>query len=157
MVLASRARKHFHAPVPRHLDRHVSRRAKTIQRQASALLDSGNSQAAEADDPRAKERRRLLIFKILRDTVHKIFGRNREFSVASVNCIACKFRMVAEVFHSFAAVFASLISAVQPGNSDSRAYAQAARAFAQLLDDAYNLMPGNYGKLSWRQLAFDHV
>src|SRR5580704_18692024 len=118
MVLASRARKHFHAPVPRHLDRHVSSRAKTIQRQASALLDSGNSQAAEANDPRAKERRRLLIFKILRNTVHKIFGRNREFSVASVNGIAGEFRMVAKIFHSVAAVFASLVGAVQPGDSN---------------------------------------
>ena len=65
--------------------------------------------------------------------------------------------MVAEIFHSVATEFASLVGAVEPGDSDACAHAQAACAVAELLDNADDLMAGNHGRLSRRQFAFDHV
>src|SRR6266478_6553615 len=53
--------KHIHIPVPCHLDRHVSCRAKPIKAQASARFDPREPQRPEPNDSRTKQRRGLFI------------------------------------------------------------------------------------------------
>ncbi len=52
--------------------------------------------------------------------------------------------MVAEIFRASAAVFASAIRLMQPGNPYSRSDGESLRAFPAFLDDADNLVPGNH-------------
>src|SRR4029077_4583358 len=137
--------------------RHVSRRAEAVQSEASAFFDTRNSQAAEADDSGAEKRSGLLILEVFRNLVYKILPRDGVLRVAAIHGVPSELRVVAEIFHSGAAVFASLIGAMEPCNSHPRTLANSPGTFAGFLDCADDLMPGNHWRFSRRQFAFDYV
>ena len=99
----------------------------------------------------------MLVGKCLGDRIYEILGRDGEFRVAAVHGVTRKRGMVAEVFHSRAAKFASLVRAVQPGNADAIAALESPRALAETFDYAYDLMPGNHRGFFRRQFALDNV
>jgi hypothetical protein len=65
--------------------------------------------------------------------------------------------MVAEIFHSGAAVLAGLIRAMKPRNSHPRASAKTRGPFAAFLDCPDDLVPRDHWRFSRRQFAFDNV
>ena len=83
--------------------------------------------------------------------------RNCIFRVPAVHGVARKCGVVTKVFHSGPAVFASLIGAVKPGNSDARADLKSFCAVAKFFDHSDGLMPRNYGRFARRQFTFDNV
>ena len=89
-----------HVPVQRHLNRHVRCSAKTIKSEPPARLDPRKTQRAEADNPRAEERRGLLIWKPFGDFVDEVFGRDDVLRVAAVDRVSCERRVVAKIFCS---------------------------------------------------------
>src|SRR6266481_2625933 len=108
MLFAAGGSVDFRAPVPRYLNGHVPGCAKPVEREARAFFDTRNSQAAEADDSGTEKWSGLFIVKVFRNLVYKIFPRHSVLRVAAIDGVAGKLRMVAEIFHSRAAVFARL-------------------------------------------------
>ncbi len=145
------------APVPRHLNRHVRGRAEPVEAEAPALLDAGETQAAEADNAGAEQRGRVLIGEAIGNGVDEIFGCDDIFGVAAIDGVAGEFRMVAEILGARAAIAADAVGAMQPGNSNARAKREASSAGTELLDHADDLVPWNDGRLARRQFAFDDV
>jgi hypothetical protein len=130
----------------RDLDGDVSGCAKSIESQFAARLNSGEAQAAKANNSGAEERDGLLVWKLLGDGVDKVLRRNNVLGVAAVNGIAREGRMVAKIFRARATEFASAVSVMQPGDAYTGAEGKPGRVGSQLFDDANDLVPWNYGR-----------
>src|SRR5579885_391734 len=153
----ARRSENFRAPVPRHLDGHVRRRAESVESEPPAALDSRKPQAAKSNNSGAQQRRGLLVLKSLGNFVHKLFGRGDGFGIAAIRRVTGENRRIAKIFFLSAAIFASAIGFVQPRDAHSRANRDSSRAFAVLLHHAHHLMPRDYRRFFRWQLAFHHV
>src|SRR5580700_1195110 len=98
--------------MPRHLNRHMRRRAKTIKSQPPAWLDTRKPQAAESNDPRAKQWRGLQIGESFGNRVNEILRRNDIFGVATIDAVSSERRVVTKIFIASPAVFAYAIRMV---------------------------------------------
>src|SRR5215813_9884803 len=107
-------------PVACDLNANVSGSAESVNSQCASSANAGGSQAAKADDARAQQRRGLQIGKVVGKRIDKIFVPDGVFRISSGNGVAGKFRMVAQVLTSAAAVRTGAVSLVQPGNSYAR-------------------------------------
>ena len=143
--------------MPRDLNGEVSGCSKTVEREAATGLDSGKSQRTKSYNSRAEQRRGIAVGKGFRNGVREILRRHGVFGVSAVNGVAGERGMIAEIFHSGAAVFARAVGAMQPGDSNARADGESRRSLAELFDDADDLVPGNYWRLARRQFAFNDV
>src|SRR5580704_15395116 len=130
----------------RYLYGHVRCRSKTIQAQATALLDAREAQRAETNDARTEQRRGLIVRKSFGNGIDEILRGDDIFSIASVDRIACERRMVTQILLAGAAVFAGAVGAMQPGDAHARAFAKAMSVWAEFLHGAHNLVSGNDGR-----------
>src|ERR1035438_9398571 len=112
MPLIARASIDLGAPESRYLNCNVRGRSKTVQSKPSAVLDIPEAQASEADDPGAQQGRGREISKPLRDRIDEAFFRQRIFCVATIHCVASKAGMVAKIFLTGLAIFASSVGGV---------------------------------------------
>ena len=120
MTRIARGSVDFHVPVPCHLNRHMRGRSEAVKAQTSSRLDGRKPQTSKSNDSCAKERRCLLVGKAFRNSVSKILGRDDVLGIAAVHAVAGELRAVAQILRSCAAVFASSIGLMQPGNPDAR-------------------------------------
>src|SRR5260370_24080585 len=157
MPLVASERVHFHAPVPRHLNGYVRRRAEAIEAQPSASLQLAMAETTESDDPSAQQRRCLLIGKLVRNRVDEILRRDYILGVASVDGIAGELRMLAQVLFTGATIFATAVGTIQPRNADARPKRVSSGAGAALFDYADGLMARRNRGPARSQLAFDDV
>jgi hypothetical protein len=117
----------------------------------------GNAKAAKSYDSGAEQRRGLLVRETFPKGIHEILGRDDKFSIAAVHGVTRECGVIAKIFHPREAIFASLVRAVQPGDTHARAERKTPGTLAGFCDDADNLMPGNYRRFARRQFSFDHV
>ncbi len=157
MTNVTRGSKHFHAPVPRHLNRHVRRRAEAIKAQASARFDPGKPQRPEPDDSCTEQRRSLFIGEFCWNSVDEIFRRNDVFRITAIHAVAREHRVVAKIFRARPAIFATPIGAVQPGDANAVADPKPPRVLSSLLDNTHDLMPRNHRRFARRQFSFNHM
>jgi len=107
----------FDVPVSRHLDGNMGGGAKSVETQLASGFDPGKAQAAEADNSGTEQRSSLLVAKFAWDGVDKVLWSNNVLRVAAVDGIARERGMVAKIFGPSAAVLASAVGVVQPGNA----------------------------------------
>ncbi len=107
----------FGSPVARYLNGDVRGRAKPVEGETLAALDARKSQRTKSDNSGAEKRRGLIVAKGFGNRIDKLLGSDGVFGVAAVHGVAGESRMVAKIFFAGAAIFASLIGAVQPRNS----------------------------------------
>src|ERR1700730_10772079 len=157
MTRVARRGVHRHVPIPRHLNRHMCRRAKTVKSQAPTGFDPREPQASKSDDSRAEQRCSLLVGKSFGKRINKILRRNDVFRVAAIDAIAGERRMVTKIFLAALAVLANSIRVMQPRNANPRADHVAACACSLFLDDADNLMSRYDRRLPRGQFSLDHM
>src|SRR6185437_12996575 len=157
MFLLSRADKDLRSPVPRNLNTDVPCSAKTVDSQIAPAFDAGKPQAAEPDDPSTQQRRGLQISKTFRQRINKVFVRYRVFGKSTIVRVSSKLRVVAQIFLSTSAEGTHAARLVQPRNSHPSTWLVFSRPASRALNDADNLITGNYGTLAGRQLAFNNV
>src|SRR5690242_15316601 len=121
MFLATCRGVDFHAPMPRHLDRHMRRRAEAVEGQPLPSVNSGNPQRTKSNNSRAQKGRSLLIGERFGNRVNEVLRRNRIFRKPTIMRVASERRIIAKVFLPRAAVFARAVRAMQPSSSDARA------------------------------------
>ncbi len=148
---------HFHVPVQRHLDGDVGGSAKSVEAQLAARLDPRKAQTAKANDSGTKQGSSLLVGKLLRDGIDKVFRRNSILRVPAVHGITSEGGMVAKIFRPRAAEFAGAIGVMQPGNPHPCADGKPACARAELLNHADDLVSRNHGRFLRDELPFNHV
>jgi hypothetical protein len=157
MPLVAGERVHFHAPVPRHPNGYVRRRAEAIEAQPSASLQLTMAETTESDNPGAQQRRRLLIGKLVRNRVDEILRRDHVLGVASVDGVASELGMLAEVLFTGAAILATAVGTIQSRNADAGPKRVSSGAGTALFDYADGLMARRNRGPARRQLAFNDV
>lgn len=147
----------FDAPVPRYLDGDVGGGAKSIEAQLFSGLNSGKTQATEADNPGAEQRGGLLARELLRDGIDKVLRRDNVLGVTAVHGITREGWVVAKIFRAAPTEFAIAIGVVQPGNSDARADGKPACARSQLFNEADDLVAWNDRRFLRDQFPFNDM
>jgi hypothetical protein len=99
----------------------------------------------------------LLVGKLLRDGVDKVFGRNSILRVAAVHGIAGEGGVIAKIFRAGAAELTRAVGMMQPGNPDARAERKPACTLAEFLDHANDLVSRDYRRFPRRELPFNDV
>ncbi len=89
--------------------------------------------------------------------IGEVFTNNGVFGIAAVFVIAREAGIGAEIFSPGFAESALAASVAQPGDADPIANFESAAVFAKAVDDADNLMAGDYMGSQWRQFAFDDM
>lgn len=132
-------------------------RGRTEAKQADALarLDTGDPQAAEADDASAKERSGVQIVERCGQRENKVSPGNCVLRIPSRDGVPGESGRVAEIFQTSLAVGASTVGSAEPGNADARAAGNFFRGAADNFTD--DLMAWNHARLLGRQVAFDDM
>ncbi len=155
--MRSAARRNIHVAVPgmENGNHQMRRRAEAEQADALAALDSGDAQAAKADDARAQQWRGVKVIKLGRQRIDEVAARDGILRVAAVDGVSGEGGRVAEVLEAAAAIGTSAVDAAHPGNAD----AAAERKFwpGAVFDGADDLMAGYERLLARRQFAIDDV
>src|SRR5215472_7589852 len=144
-------------PMTSHLYGDMCGRSEAVKTYPSSGFDPGEPQRTKSDNSRAKQRRGLLVGKLLWNGIYKTFWRDDGLGIATVHCVASELRAIAKIFRARSAVLAGPVGFVQPGNSHTRTDGKSSRVFAQLLDGTDNLVSRDDRRLPWRQFAFNHV
>src|SRR5205085_5878434 len=147
-LVVARTREREDAPplVPRHLRHDVRGRAEAVE--AEPLRVARRAQRAVADQPRAEERRRLLVRVALWDREAEALVGDGVLRVAAVEVVAGEARRVAEVLAPARAVAAGAVRPAEPRDAD---------AAAARLVDADDLVADDERQLRMRKLAVDDV
>src|SRR5467141_143774 len=143
--------------MPRHLHRKVCRRAKTVKTEALSGFDSGQPQRTKADDSRAKQRRRLLIWEDFRNRVNKTFRRDNILCVSPILAVPGKTWVVTQILFSSPAIWTGAVHMMQPGDPHAGSHAKSPRAFSGFFDDAHDLMAWNHRRLTGCQFSFHYM
>ena len=131
-------------PMPRNLNGYVGGCAESVEAELAAGLDSGKTQAAEADNSGAEERGSLFVGKLLGNGIDKVLRGNNVLGVAAINSIAGEGGVVAKIFRAGTAEVAGAVGVMQSGNAYARADGELSCAGSQLFNDANNLVTGDY-------------
>ena len=99
----------------------------------------------------------MLVGKLLRDGVDKVFGRNSILRVAAIHGIAGEGGVVAKIFRAGAAEFTCAVGVMQPGNPHACAERKPACTGTEFLDHANDLVPRDYGRFPRREFPFNDV
>src|SRR3984893_17912190 len=141
--MGSAARRHIDLAIPRaqHGDRQMRGRAEAEQSNAIARLDSGHSQASEAYDAGAKQRRGGKVVEFRGKLKSEVVARHGILRIAAVDGVSGEDRRIAKIFESAAAVWAISVDTANPGNADARAGRQLGRS--ALHDITHDLVAGD--------------
>src|ERR1700733_14016850 len=133
----------------------MSGRSEAEQTDALTWFDTGNMQAAEADDARAKKRGGVQVVECCGQGKDEISTRERVFRIAAVNAVTGEGRRIAEILQASFAIGTGAVGPAKPGNTDARAEWNFLRGAADHF--ANDLMTGNHARLYRRQVAFHNV
>ena len=142
------------AAVEGHLNGDVRGGAEAVQTEAPARLDAGEPQGAVPDDARAQQRRGVQVGEALRDAVEEMRAGEGQAGIAAVHGPAGERGAVAEVLPAGEAEAALPAGAVEPGDADALARAEAAGVARHR---AHHLVAGDERRFAGREFAFDHV
>ena len=155
--LGSRADVHAAPPVHGDLDREARRGAEAEQPEATSRLDPADPERAVADHAAAQERRGGEVVD-RRGQPHDHVGPGRRvLGVAAVAIPAGEGRGRAEVLAALPAPRARSVGAGEPRDPRPVADAPARGSGAELLDVAHDLVPGNHGQASRREIALGQL
>jgi hypothetical protein len=126
----ARHRIYLYFPVERDLNGQVSCGAETIETKFTAGLDAREAKRAKSDYSSAQQWGGLLIRETLRNRVDEIFRRDNILGVSAIDGVPGECGVVAQILVSGAAIFASAIGVMQPGDSQPGAWRKLLRAWA---------------------------
>jgi hypothetical protein len=121
MLRFQRADIDMAAPMTSNLDGNVSGRAKPIETEPLAWLDSTQAQCAVADDPGTEEGGRFLIAEDRWNRVSKRCWNKRILRISAIGLIASKHGALAQILAPARAKFADSACVLQPSDTDSLA------------------------------------
>ena len=99
----------------------------------------------------------MLVGKLLRDRIDKVFGCNRILRVAAIHGIASEGGVVAKILRTGAAEFTGAVGMMQPGNADTCAKRKPACTGTEFLDHANDLVSRDYGRFPRCEFSFNDV
>ena len=118
---------------------------------AVARLDSGDTQAAKADDSGAQQRRGVQIVERIGQWKHEVGARGGELGISAIDRIAGKGGRIAKILPASRAIRAGAVDSADPGHSDPGPERQIlVCAIHNLADD---LMAGDQRVAQRRQFA----
>jgi hypothetical protein len=142
-------------PVLENANRKRRRTPKAVETYAFPALNSGNAEAAEADNARAQQGCNVGIVQPRRQWDREVGANRRIICVAAVHRITCKCGTVAEILHVVTAEPAIAVYPTHPGDADACSNGQIRRCAIHYFAD--DLMPGDNARPDWRQVALDDV
>src|SRR5216684_870109 len=98
--------------------------AKSEEADTVASLNTGDPQAAKANDARAQERRSVQVVQLWRELKHKVAAGRGILRITAVDGVSREYRCIAKIFKSAAAIGAGSVDSANPGNTDARAERQ---------------------------------
>src|SRR6185437_7410658 len=131
------------------------RGAKAVE--AEVRAHAGRAVCTVADQPRAKEWRKLRGGSVVGQRQAETSVRQHLFCIAAVDGVAGEARVLAQVFLTGLAVAAETAGVRQPGDSDAVAHAEARDRRADLADAAHDLVTGDDGIVDVGQLSVQKV
>ena len=99
----------------------------------------------------------MFIGKAFRNGIGEILGRDNKFGVAAIHGVTGEHRVVAEILHASAAIFAGSVRPMQPGDANARSGRESLCTVASFLNDADHLVPGDHRRFARGQFSFDYV
>ena len=143
----------FTIPGLEHFDGEVGRGTEAEEADAIARRYFSNVQAAEADDARAEQRRKVDGGRFFGERDEEIGAGDGVFGVAAVDGVASVGGVVAEILAVFAAERAGAVGSAKPGDAGAGADVDRADAGAEFLDATDDLVPGCDGIAQRPQFA----
>jgi hypothetical protein len=145
------------APMTGNLDGNVRGRAKPIETEPLARLDSTQTQRTVADDAGAEQGGCFCITKDRWNRIGKCCWNKRILRIPTIDLIAGKPGALAQVLAPARAKFTEATGVLQPGDPDSLADCSLTHACANLTHQPDGLVAGNERKRGVGQLAFDDM